>query len=204
MPQVPSALVLQVAPEQQPSGHVVELQPSHTPPLHAAPPQLSQSAPPAPHCVELVPGSHVLPLQQPSHDAPSHTQTPASQRWPIAHCAPAPHRHVPPLHESDRSRSQVAHIPPGDPHAASEITRHTLPLQQPVGQEVESHTQLPPRQRCPGPHAGLAPHWHVPLAEQPFAMLEEHSTQVEPATPHVSAVRTRHSLPSQHPAGHEV
>lgn len=44
---------------------------------------------------------------------------------------------------------------------------HVPPWQQPVGQDVASHTHAPPAQRWPAPHAGSLPHAHAPERSQP-------------------------------------
>jgi hypothetical protein len=44
--------------------------------------------------------------------------------------------------------------------------------QQPVGQDVASHTQAPPEQRCPGEHWTPLPQVQAPPSPQPSAKVE--------------------------------
>jgi hypothetical protein len=55
-----------------------------------------------------------------------------------------------------------------------------LPWQQPVGHDVASQMHCPAMQRRPDSHAGPLPHWQVPVAEQPSAVVVSHATQVPP------------------------
>lgn len=71
--------VVQVDPEQHPFGQEVPLQLVQAPALQMRPMQSWHVAPPAPHCDSTLPGSHVLPSQQPLHDWGSHTQWPLTQ-----------------------------------------------------------------------------------------------------------------------------
>jgi hypothetical protein len=56
-------------------------------------------------------------------------------------------------------------VAPPVPHALGEGVVQTLPLQQPPGQLVPSHTQVPATQRWPLAHAAPAPHWHTPVPQ---------------------------------------
>jgi hypothetical protein len=80
-PHAVSLGITHVAPEQQPSGHVVASQLVHAPPSHVLPPmQALQRPPPVPHAISASPGRQVAASQQPAHESESHTQTPAEQR----------------------------------------------------------------------------------------------------------------------------
>ena len=89
-PQVAAEGVWQSRPVQHPPGH---WQPEHTPASHAWPDGHAwQSLPAPPHCAAVVPGSQVLPLQQPvGHEAALHTHCPETHRCPAPHAAPEPH-----------------------------------------------------------------------------------------------------------------
>jgi hypothetical protein len=76
-----------------------------------------------------------------------------------------------------------------------------LPLQQPVGHEVASHTQAPPEHRCPAPQAGLDPHEHTPPVQE-SAVLGSHATHAAPPAPHAASEGTAHVLPAQQPVVH--
>ena len=71
---------------------MVALHPLHAPPAQVPVPQSWQAAPPLPQLVEVLPTRHAVPAQQPlGHEVPSHTQAPATHRWPAAQAAPLPH-----------------------------------------------------------------------------------------------------------------
>lgn len=143
-PQVAGACDSQVAPLQQPFGQVA-LQPVHTLlSQFCVEPHGLQADPPPPHAVLEVPGMHVDPEQQPpGHDVPLHTQEPLTHTWPDPHRGLLPHWQVPPTHPSESEGEQVLHEPPPVPHAPVDCGSQTLPLQQPLGHEVELQTQLP-------------------------------------------------------------
>ncbi len=112
----------------------------------------------------------MLPLQQPpGHDVASHTHWPLPlHSWPVAHAAqvapPVPHDAL----DSEPYGSQVPVLPP---------------LQQPLGHDVASHTQTPPRQRFPEGQAGPLPHVQVPLAHV-SVVVGSHAAHVPPLAPH--------------------
>jgi hypothetical protein len=105
-PQVASAGVLHVAPEQQPVVHMAAHL-LHTPALHASPVgHTVQDIPALPHAAFASPVSHVVPLQQPpEHDVASQMHAPLTHRCPAPH--EGTHGH-PPLsaHESVRGASR--------------------------------------------------------------------------------------------------
>jgi hypothetical protein len=80
---------------------------------------------------------------------------------------------------------------------------HTLPVQHPVAQVVESQTQAPPLQRWPAPQAAFAPHRHWP-PEQVSALLVSHSTQLAPLVPQVMVLGVLQRLPAQQPLPQEL
>jgi hypothetical protein len=130
-----------VLPLQQPIGHEVASQ-THCPVgLHSWPfPQATQAAPALPHEVFDSPenGSHVVPLQQPAHEAV------------------LPHEHWPALHESPEPHAAQA-LPPM-PQSAPDCDAgwtQVLPLQHPVGHEVASQVHWPVllSHSCPVAHA---------------------------------------------------
>ena len=192
-------------PAQQPSGHEVA---SHTqvlpmqrwPAAHTAPTpqrqtpadeQLSacwsqtvQVAPPAPHDPsERV--AQVSPWQHPlGHDAASQVHRPPTQRWPPAQAGPVPQAQAPLVEQpSVRPWSQAAHSEPATPQVSCDWLVHTLPRQQPPGQEAASHTQTPFMQRCPATHGGPPPQRQAPVSEQLSALLVSQPTQAAPAAP---------------------
>ena len=81
------------------------------------------------------------------------------------------------------------------------MVAQTSPSQHPLAHDVASQTQRPDAQRCPGAHEIPVPQRHAPAGPHVSASIGSQATQVEPPTPHVSGLRTRHSAPSQHPDG---
>jgi hypothetical protein len=110
----------------------------------------------------------VLPLQQPfGHDVASHTHWPVllPHSWPELHAA------------------QLAPPVPHEPFDSDAYGTHVLPLQQPFGQDVASHTQRP---------ALVLHSWP-----------EVHVVQLAPPTPHMAFVSLEsgsHVDPLQQPA----
>jgi hypothetical protein len=160
-------------------------QPEHTVPSHVHAPLVEQvcpephaphAAPPAPHSPASceVNGTHAVPLQQPfGHDVPSQTHVPLVllHSWPEAQAA---HVAPPAPHEGVDSEPYSSHVP-DEP-----------PLQQPFGQVVASHLQLP-----------------LVVSQSPFAQLAHEA----PPWPHSEAdsdESATHVPPLQHPLGHEV
>ncbi|MDP3238003.1 MAG: hypothetical protein Q8N26_34750 [Myxococcales bacterium] len=84
-------------------------------------------------------------MQHPDgHDVASQTHAPDTQRWPVPHAAPAPHRHAPDAQPSPRAPQSV-HAAPLPPHWLGEVlVTQVAPLQQPEGHEVASQTHCPP------------------------------------------------------------
>ena len=76
---------------------------------------------------------------------------------------------APLTHACDTHCLHVPLAPP--PHIAVvwlDTATHVVPLQQPVGHEVASHTQTPPEQRCPVPHVTqVAPQVFAGQAQMP-------------------------------------
>jgi hypothetical protein len=156
----------QVAPAQQPLAHETRSQTQapptqrwpvtqglSTPHLHtpvdrhrsAVSPQARQAPPLDPQLFsdgarQSVPAQHPL-----GHDDASHTQLPIAQRCPTAQAAPAaPQTQAPDAeHWSAVTGSQVAHEEPPAPQRAADGATQVVPLQQPFGHEVASHTQAP-------------------------------------------------------------
>jgi hypothetical protein len=217
----------QVVPEQQPFGHEVA---SHTqapstqrwPAVQAAPPAPQAQVPPARHRSAVTPHAlhapppvpqlameaawQELPTQQlPAHETPSQTQLPCTQCCPGAQAAPAPHTQLPAAEQpSARMPAQAIHAPPPLPHADGDGAWHVLPAQQPLGHELASHTQWPPRQCWPAPQAGPAPQTHAPEAEQPSAWFASQPTHATPRLPQVVSEGALQVAPEQQPFGQLV
>lgn len=120
--------------------------------------------------------------------------TPPVQVCAAPHAGPAPHRHVPCAEQpSALPIAHAAHAVPGAAQAPTASVVHVLPAQQPDGHDVASHTQAPPTQRWPGPHAEPAPHAQAPAAVQPSATALLQATQAAPGAPHVAADRVEHT-----------
>lgn len=218
LPPVPQAAVdwplvthdgLPASVAQQPAAQVDPSQ-THCPPWHRVPtaqsgfePQVHpplvqesarsvgqavQLAPPLPHCDAEPFVTQVPPAQQPEGQlvALQPLHEPPAQVWPPGH---------------------GWHVAPPLPHwvlLCAVGARQVLPTQQPVGQLVPSHTQAPPWQRCPAPHAGPVPQRHCPPV-QPSVSAASHATQVPPSPPHSrNVVPVRQMAPLQQPVGQVV
>ena len=131
--------------------------------------QASQVPPPAPQESCSSPTLHSAPEQQPAQSSGSQAQVPLWQLWPMRH-----------------GRQTAPPVPPQASLRYSDGVTHSVPLQQPVGQEVPSQTQasVVRSQRCPG---------------------TEHAPHVEPGLPQASsALPALQAPPRQQPLGHEV
>lgn len=184
-----------------PQAHAPDVQRSDLA-SHAA-----QLMPAAPHAVvDWVPVStQVLPEQQPVEQlAAVHVQVPLVQTCPAAHAAPAPHRHAPPV-QAFVFPVHAAHAAPPVPQAAAVCAvpmMHAPALQQPVGQLVASHTQAPPTQRCPAPHAAPVPQRHAPVVQR--SPVRPQLVHAAPAAPQAVALVGVQTLPAQQPLGQLV
>lgn len=125
------------------------------------------------------------------------------------HAFELPHLQTPPTQLSAPVGLQVVHIAPAAPHAVvgiGTVLTHVLPWQQPPGQLVESHTQLPFEQRLPAPHAAFAPHLQVPFA-QVSAVVELQAVHAAPPAPQTGALwlmKAVHVVPVQQPPAQDV
>lgn len=100
--------------------------------------QVTQAAPPAPHAA-VPPVVHVDPEQH-----------------PLAQLVAVQLAQAPPEQPIPRQSSQAE---PPLPQLVSVVPgKHAPAEQQPLGQDVASHTHAPPTQRCPTPHGSAVPH----------------------------------------------
>ena len=84
-------------------------------------------------------------------------------------------------------------VPPPSPQVAAERAWQMPAAQQPAGQVVALHTQLPPEQTLPVPQAALFPQVHEPVIEsQPSAALLLQLAHTLPATPQAAKVGALH------------
>ncbi len=144
-----------------------------------------------------------FPLQHPvGHEVASQMQAPPEQCNPGEQAAPVPHSHVPLAeHVSARTVSQATQVAPADPHVPSARVLQVVPSQQPSGQDVESQTHWPARQRWPVVHAALPPQVQAP-AVHPSAVPALHAVQAPAAVPHVVTDAGWQVSPEQQPSGH--
>lgn len=208
-PPAPHAVVdpalVQVEPEQQPPWQLVALQSAQAPPRQSPLLQVWQAAPPVPQALLSVPARQLVPAQQPlGHEVLSQTQAPPTHRFLAGHAGPAPHWQAPVAEQLSAVIPQVAQVPPPEPQLARERGRQVVPAQQPLGHEVALHSQLPPAQVWPGPHAGPAPQAQAPAPVQPSATAGLHAAQAPPPDPHRPREGATHVAPSQQPLGQEV
>jgi len=205
VPQLGKDGTLHAPPEQQPVGHDVELQ-THTPAEHSRP---APHAAPAPHLqAPAVQLSAVAELHA-THAAPAEPHAPSEgvlhvspEQQPPGHVLEHP-LHAPLLHVSPPE--QLWHAEPPLPQAPELVpASHTAPLQQPVGHDVPSQTQVPPRHRWPVVQAAPVPQAQAPFAPHPSASMGSHVVQAAPAVPQAVLDGGVQVAPSQHPLGHEV
>jgi hypothetical protein len=102
------------------------------------------------------------------------------------------------LFESDAGH--VTHVAPSVPQLVIDDVSQIVPLQHPLGHDVELHTHDPPEQTCPLAHSTPEPHWH-PSEPQAFAFVMSHAAQAAPSVPHVASDDGSHTAPAQHPVG---
>ena len=203
-PQLAAEADMHTLPEQQPAGHDAA--------LHTQLP-LTQSSP-VPHAA---PAPHVhAPAVQPSALAPQDEHAPPlaphAPTVGVVHVDPEQHPlgHVVPLQPAQAPalqnwfEGQFAHTAPPEPHMPWALPgSHVDPLQQPP-HDVLSHTQVPPRQRCPVEQASPPPHVHAPAEEHPSAVAP-HAWHCKPPVPHAGPVGGEvQTFPVQHPWEHEV
>ena len=83
-------------------------------------------------------------------------------------------------------------MPPLAPQAVVAVPgSQVFPWQQPLAQEVESHTHLPPWHRSPVAHADPAPQLHTPASEQ-LSDFSSQVSQLEPPCPQALAEGVTH------------
>lgn len=129
------------------------------------------------------------------------TQVPETQVLPKAQTELTPHLQTPAVQESARVMLQVVQVLAGTPHAEVAVPgAQVFPLQQPLVQLVESHTQVPPvAQRWPAAQAALVPQRQEPVAEQLSAAIP-HARQAAPLVWQAASVGGLTQLPPlQHP-----
>ena len=147
---------------------------------------------------------HTPPWQQPvGHDVASQTQAPREQRCPAEQAAPGPQWHAPPAQLSAFVASHDAQAAPPAPQVLALGALQVVPEQQPFGQEVASHTQAPPTQRWPAPHAAPGPQWQPPPM-QLSAFVASQAVHAPPAAPQVARLAGLQVVPEQQPPGQLV
>jgi hypothetical protein len=166
------------------------------PPTHdSVAAQATHPAPAVPHWLAVGGLTQVVPLQQPPQLAPSQTQIPPEQCWPIAHAAPLPQEHVPLSQLSAVVALQGVQLAPPEPcaHFATVwAVRHWPVEQHPFGQLLASHTQPTfMSQRWPAAHGGPPLQVHAPALEQPLVVVGSQAKQATPFAPHALALRGR-------------
>ena len=165
VPQLGNAGTVHAPPAQQPAGQEAGLQ-THAPAEHTRP---APHAGPAPHLHAPAVQLSALPLAQATHAMPPEPQAPSEgelhvspEQQPVEHIDVHP-LHAPLLHVSVPAQPWQAEPPL--PQAVPTLPgSQTFPVQQPVGQDVPSQTQVPPRHRWPVVHATPLPHEHAPFA----------------------------------------
>lgn len=99
---------------------------------------------------------------------------------------PAPQPHTP-FEQLLPEGAQLPQAAPPVPHTLPFCPKYgmqTLPLQQPLGQLVASHTQLPPEQRCPAAQALPPPQVQLPLVHASAVVASQVVQLPPPGVPH--------------------
>ncbi len=114
VPQLPGPGASQFAPAQHPDAQLLAVHDVHTPVWQFCDMGHGEHAvPPEPQYALVLPGSQVVPLQQPpGHEVPSQTQAPITQRCPAWHAAPPPHVQRPLAEQVSVVPPQVLQEPP--------------------------------------------------------------------------------------------
>lgn len=98
----------------------------------------------------------------PQADAEGGVRHPGPEQHPEAHEAALQPLHTP-ASEQVSGEGQVWQALPPDPHVVASVpVTQVLPEQQPTGQEVGVHWQLPRTHCWLGPQLGPEPHLHTP------------------------------------------
>jgi hypothetical protein len=170
-------------------------------------PQRRHAAPAVPQLERFDCSQTPLLQHPPGHDwaLQTHVEGPfgfISQTCPVPQAPPTPQEHCPPLQLSDFVGSHFVHDRPPAPHSAwSGDVTHVPMLQQPVGQETESHRQVPLRQCWPTAHSAFAPQAQPPAVEQLSVLTASQAMHAEPFVPHAPIDRPLHVDPEQQPLG---
>ena len=166
-----------------------------------------QAPPPEPHASGVGIATQLVPEQQPpAQVVESHTQAPIEQRCPAEHGGPLPHAQSPAgLQRSDVIGSHATQALPPVPHVVMpDIVQTSEAVQQPDGQDVPSHTHIPPAQRWPVAQGGPDPQEHEPPV-QPSASIESQAMHAIPLVPQDTAVGgVVQVAPAQHPPEQEL
>jgi hypothetical protein len=145
---------------------------------------------------------HTFAEQQPVGQlVESHTQPLEVQCWPLPHCAPPLQVHIPLLQVFAAFALHATQEPPFGPQfcAVAGLTQ-VLPLQQPPGQLVALHTQLPFTHCWPVPQAAPPPQWHRPSAPQVSPPCAGQFTHAEPLSAQFDEFGgVTHEVPLQQP-----
>jgi hypothetical protein len=160
-----------------------------------------QATPPIPQLFRLR-ARQTLPAQHPvAHEVASQTHLPPRQRWPVPQAGPAPQAQVPAAVQASATVEshdwQTLPLAPHRPKVG--VARQVDPSQQPLEQEFGPQPQLPFTQRPPAEQGGPVPHVHIPVAEQPSAVVLSHSTHTAPPVPQVVIAAGLQVAPEQQP-----
>jgi hypothetical protein len=173
-------------------------------------PQVTQAEPAQPQLVVAPVFAMQLPpavavQQPPGQEVLSQTHWPLRQRcWPEMHGELAPQWQTPLAQLSPVPfKVQSTHVEAWPPQAVVVGVWHWLFLQQPLAQEVASHTHWPLKQCWPEAHSEPLPQLHWPFW-QPSARVMSQETQATPLRPHEAKVGgSTQVLPLQQPLAQE-
>ena len=150
--------------------------------------QAAQLVPPVPQLASEEVWQPFWASQQPLQLMASHTHCPFMQRWPALHAAPTPQRQLPAAQVSESWAPHARQTLPPVPQLDTDGGMHwLLNAQQPAGQLIASHTQVPLAHRWPIAHAPLLPQAQAPPT-QPLARTGSQAVQAPPPTPQLAAL----------------
>jgi hypothetical protein len=151
---------------------------------------------PRPQAVGEVPARQLVPEQQPPlHEVELHWQAPFTHCWPETQGLPRPQRQLPALLQLSALITLHAVQPtPLMPQLANADGKQLFDEQQPPGQELGVHWQLPLTHCCPEAQGPFAPQRQAPADEQVSALMPQ-TPQLRPSMPQAAGVLPGLQLP---------
>jgi len=178
----------------------VESQPLQAFAAVQVPGQVWQAAPPVPQAAATSPvwQAPSLPQQPVGQLLALQAQLPATQAWPAAQVALAPHWQVPEGQLSEVSGSHTEQDAPAAPQRPALGEVQLRPSQQPSGQLVVSQVHRPLAQCWPGAQAGPVPQPQAPWVQRSVAIVWQFA-HTAPLMPQAVSLVVWHTPSKQQP-----